>query len=91
MYLSHLRKTEIWNFGSVLRILWNEFRNYLVYFDQVFVKRQRDKGMVLLLPFFGMGQKDRPLISALISLEWDKRTVPLYLSPCFTSVPEGPQ
>jgi len=29
MYLSHLRKTEIWNLGSVLRILWNEFRNYL--------------------------------------------------------------
>ena len=29
MYLSHLRKTEIWNFSSVLRILWNEFRNYL--------------------------------------------------------------
>ena len=30
MYLSHLRKTEIWNFSSVLRILWNEFRNYLI-------------------------------------------------------------
>jgi len=29
MYLSHLRKTEIRNFSSVLRILWDEFRNYL--------------------------------------------------------------
>ena len=35
MYLSHLRKTEIWNFGSVLRILWNEFRNYLKCFLQM--------------------------------------------------------
>ena len=31
MYLSHLRKTEIRNFSSVLRILWDEFRNYLIH------------------------------------------------------------
>ena len=33
MYLSHLRKTEIRNFSSVLRILWDEFRNYLIAFS----------------------------------------------------------
>ena len=42
MYLSRLRKAEIWNFGLALRILWNEFRNYPFIEKAEYKKRDQD-------------------------------------------------